>query len=206
MRPQALLPLLFAFLASCIPLAISGSTVPTEHTFQLTAHDIAAAESTDCAQAWVTGDVHTDLAAAKAKLKKLGIRVKVGNRTGFHMALRRKLWLQPGFFEMSKPEQVVFFSHELGHYCQRGEMGDTAFEKATLHSAGRYRAETPMYAQGFRTMLIYCVPPEKVEAAIEDRLVRFRDSYWLWDIDPEQYETETRRIWRRELDAAPPCD
>jgi hypothetical protein len=53
-------------------------------------------------------------------------------------------------------------------------------------------------------MRIQCATIQEVESAIEDRLVSMRDQYLLWDLDPEQYMAETRRIWRTALDT-PGC-
>ena len=192
-RRSLTLPLL---LAGCGALQISGAAAPTDDTFKLTAEDIAYVEADACAQTWVTGDASADLATAHKMLADRGVKIVPGNPIATATALARKLRVSAEFHQYSDEEQVVLLSHELVHYCHRDEQGDSAFEASYLNSAGRWRTETGAYLQGFRTMLLLCAPVANVEAAIESRLKTMRDKYLLWDIDPEQYIAETRRIWQ----------
>lgn len=192
---------LFFFIEiSCLPKQISGANAPTEHQFRLTDSDIAASESTECLQTWLTGDADTDLATAHARLKEYGVKIKEGNPSGFTTAFRKTLWAKEGFSKKPAEEQVYTLSHELVHYCQRSRMGDNAFDEEVLHSSGRFRLETPAYLQTFRTYKVYCASSKTIESRIADRQKAFRDKYWLWDIDSEQYSQTTGRIWRTALD------
>lgn len=192
-------------LSSCFLKQISGAHEPTEHQFHLTDGDIAAAESTECMQTWVTGDADTDLASAHVRLKEYGVKIKEGNPTGFTTALRKTLWAKEGFSKKPTEEQVYTLSHELVHYCQRSLMGDNAFDKASANSAGRFRLETPAYLQSFRTYKVYCASSKTIENRIVDRQKAFRDKYWLWDIDSDQYLQTTGRIWRTALNFDANC-
>ena len=44
-----------------------------------------------------------------------------------------------------------------------------------------------------------CIPLADIEAAIDERVQSMRDKYLLWDLDPGQYESVTREVWRIEL-------
>lgn len=183
----------------CAPLQISGASEPTEHTFKLLDTDIAYAEDGSCTQTWVTGDVAADLEAALGILADRRVRIVEGNPIATATALEHKLLVSKKYVAYPDAAKVRVLSHELVHYCHRDKEGDRQFEASYFHSAGRWRTETAADKQLFRTMTIQCIPLPEVEEAMETRLVRMRDFYLLWDIDSEQYDTETRRIWRTVL-------
>lgn len=181
-------------LAACGPTTFSGSNVPTEHTFLLTDADIQTASSNECALAWIGSDPDANRKKALEILKERGIRVSEKSPTRFITALPKHLLLTPGFSEKPVDLQAALFSHELVHYCQREKLGPD-FDAGYRHSAGRWRIEVPGYAQQFRTYVAQGMAPDAVSKEISSRLVSMRKTYMLWDIDPEQYETETMRVW-----------
>ncbi len=185
-------------LAACIPVTFSGSNVPTDHVFRLTADDIAAAESSTCAQDWVEDDVQFNVHTAIAELDDRGIKIVERKRRGFSVAAPRRLYVGKGFWDKPVASQAVTLSHELVHYCQRAALG-AKFEDAYLHSAGRWRLEVPAYAQSIRTMHEQGTDEQALANVIGIRLTKMRDDYFLHDIDPAQYEMVTRRIWEAEL-------
>lgn len=189
---------ILVFLLGCGAFRFSGASEPTDHTFKLTADDIAYVESDECVQRWVTGDAEEDLAKARELLKERRVKIVKGNPIAMATALKRKLLVSDKFDAMTDEGEVVLLSHELVHYCHRDEQG-SEFDMNYLHSAGRWRTETAAYLQGFRSMLLLCTPIGDVEDDIEKRLVAMRNMYLLWDIDPQQYVAETRRIWRSAL-------
>lgn len=192
----ALLFALLFLLAACKPPAeFSGAKEPTPYTFALTEADIAKAESDDCAQAWVTGDSPADVEAAFAVLDDLRVKIKRGtNPIATGTALRNTLWVDRDLFDKDLDYQVQLLSHELVHYCDREKDGDVDFDARYFHSAGRWVYETRAYAQSVRTMKIQRQDDGVIQLWIDRRVASMRDKYWLHDIDPAQYLTETRRI------------
>jgi hypothetical protein len=186
--------LISCLLCSCIPIAISGSNVPTEHTFQLTEKDIAAASSEECVQEWVTDDPVANHGMALALLEERGVKVTERSAIRFVTAFERRLRLGDGFWDKPTSIQAEILSHELVHYCQRDQLGDRAFELAYAHSAGRWRIEVPAFAQNVRTMREQGVSHDELQMYIDSRIVSLRNFYLLWDIAPDQYEKETRPI------------
>jgi len=186
---------LSVFLGACIPLSFSGSNVPTPHTFMLTEADVAAAADVSCVQGWVTSDPQANRNEALRRLKALDIPVIERPGVRFTTALRGQLRVGRGFSEKPVWDQAVILTHELYHYCQRGKLGDNAFDKSYAHSAGRWGIETPAYGQSIATLVAQGANEDAIGAYIEDRLVSMRDFYWLHDIDPQQYEEETRKVW-----------
>lgn len=182
---------------NCLPSAFSGASAPTAHTFELTPHDVEVANNwtKQCEQSWVTGDAEKDLKIAKAELSRHNVKIRVGNPGASGTALRRTLLIAKEFQNASATDQVRLFSHELVHYCQREKIGHAAFEELYTHSAGRWRIEVPAYAQTFRTLLIYGTDADQVNQAVEARLSSMRNTYWLYDIAPDNYGAETLRIW-----------
>lgn len=186
----------------CFPTKISGAQAPTEHTFRLTARDVDIAVSWGqrCAQDWVTGDSTKDVETALGLLERRGVRVKVGNPVAGGTALRRTLLVSKDFETSSAASKARLLSHELVHYCERDLLGHKAFEELYAHSAGRWRIETPAHLQQFATLALQGATQPALAEAIEARLPTMRDSYWLHDIDPEQYAAETRAIWLSVID------
>lgn len=192
MRNIGLIALL---LVACLPSRISGSSVPTEHTFRLTEEDLEAGASTSCAQAWVTGDPAKDIATARTMLRARGVKIVERNPGTTATALEHRLLVERGFHNKPPKVQAEIYSHELVHYCQRDAQGWIPFEEAYFTSDGRWRAEVPAYAQSFRTQVLQGRARDEVRRDIGRRISSMRDGYWLWDIDPKQYKVETRRIW-----------
>jgi hypothetical protein len=181
-------------LVACGPTTISGSNVPTEHTFELTEADIEAGASNECALAWIGSDSEVNRKKALDILAERRIRIWERNPSGFITSFPKRLWLTPDFSDKAVALQAAILSHELVHYCQRDKLG-ADFEADYLHSAGRWRLEVPAYAQQFRTYVAQGMTADDVAVEISLQVESLRTRYLLWDIDPEQYETETRRIW-----------
>lgn len=184
-------------LAACIPLSFSGSNVPTAHTFSLTAEDIAAAESDECAVGWITDDAGSNRDQALSMLDDLGVRIVEREVAQFTTATPRRLYVGNGFSERPIPSQSTTLTHELVHYCQM-DASSAIFVASYAHSAGRWRIEVPSFSQSIRTMIRQGASDANVATFIDGKLVSMRDFYWLHDIDPAQYEMETRRIWDRQ--------
>jgi hypothetical protein len=176
-------------------LSFSGSNVPTEHTFRLTEADVEAAADVSCAQEWVASEPGENRDEALRLLKERDIPVIERPGVRFTTALRGQLRVGRGFSEKPVSLQAVILTHELEHYCRRDKIGDNAFDKGYAHSAGRWRVETPAYGQSIATLVAQGANEEAVAQYIDEQLVSMRDFYFLHDIDPEQYEEETRKIW-----------
>lgn len=189
--------LLIIALAACLPLSFSGSSVPTDHTFKLTAEDIAAAADTSCYQEWVGADPEANRDEALRRLEARGVDIVERTASRFTMALRGQTRVGKGFWENPVAVQAVILTHELTHYCQRDDLGDDEFDTAYAHSAGRWRVEVAGHAQSIRTMKAHS--PDAAAGAVAEyidvQLVKMRDAYWLHDIEPGQYEGETRKVW-----------
>lgn len=198
MRQRFALLFALAFLTfGCKPptAGFSGAKEPTPYIFQLTEADIDKAESDDCAQTWVTGDSAADVETALAILDDLKVKVKKGtNPIATGTALRNTLWVDKELFDKDPVYQVQLLSHELVHYCDRYKDGDVDFDARYFHSAGRWVYETRAYAQSVRTMKIQGIDDGKIQLWIDRRMDSFVNKYWLHDIDPDQYQLETRRI------------
>jgi len=188
--------LLLLLLISCAHVSLSGSNVPTDHTFALTAEDISAANDASCRQEWVTDDPASNVKTAVALLDKRGIRLTERDAARFTTATRYTLRLGKGFWDKPVETQAVVLSHELVHYCQRDALGNDAFELSYLTSSGRWRVEVPAYSQSIITLRVQGMSAAEAGTYIEDRLEKMRDFYWLWDIDQIQYDTETRKAWK----------
>jgi hypothetical protein len=191
MRKVTALPFI---LAACLPLSFSGSNVPTDRTFQLAPEDIGAAGSDECAIDWITDDPTFNRDHALALLDDLGVKVVERKAGKFTTAMPRRLYVGAEFWGKSYAVQSVILTHELVHYCQRSDMG-AGFERTYMHSAGRWSLEVPAFAQSIRTMIRQGASLRDVSNYIEAKLVSMRDFYWLHDIDPIQYDRETRRVW-----------
>jgi len=188
---RKVLPILL--LAGCA-FRISGASAPTDETVRLTPADIAAAESDVCVQDWVGPHPGPNRAKALSLLDDRGVVVierRVLRRT---TAYARRLRVGKDFWKRPLAEQSAILSHELVHYCQRDLLGDEQFVVDYGDSVGRWRLEVPAYAQTIRTMILQG-DGKWVDGYIDDRIPRMRNFYLLWNIDPAQYETETRRIW-----------
>lgn len=193
-----IIALVICLIPSCLPSLpgqVSGSKVPTEHTFNLTDSDVIAAKSAECLQTWLTGNAEDDLVTAHSLLNRHHVKIKEGNPSGFSTAFRYLLWVPKGFSKKSTVDKVVLLSHELVHYCQRTRVTHSVFERAMLTSPGRFIYETPAYLQTFNALATYCVSPKTLSKKISARQESFRNKYWLWDIDPAQYEQLTGDIW-----------
>jgi hypothetical protein len=189
-------------LASCIPTQISGASAPTEHTFPLKAADVEAAADTSCYQAWVTGDPQADLDEGLRLLAERKVKIVEGNPIAMATALKHRLLVAPGFAKLDASKKSALLAHELVHYCQRDTMGSVAFEQSVGHSAGRWRIEVPAYAQSLISYTKQGAPAEALDAYVEETLQRLRDNYWLHDIQPGEYERETRKIWTAAWESA----
>ena len=183
--------------SSCFPISFSGSNTPTEHTFKLTPADIEAAQKfdVDCALDWVTSDATANRDRSLEELKKLDIKVVERDAAKFATAFRARLLVGNGFDEKPIAVQAMTLTHELVHYCERGILGDNPFDQAYAHSAGRWIAETPAYAQSIRTAVLQGASSDNLTGYIDDKVESMRNFYFLWDIDTEIYEEETRIIW-----------
>lgn len=179
-----------------------GALNPPEDSVRLTAADIATAEGVGCANGWVTGDPAQDVPKAIRRFEEIGIPIvdNPGNPFSTAMAKQSELWVESGFFRRPLDVQARVLAHELVHYCQRAEMGDDAFDGALVKPVGRWRAEVPAYREQFRVMRLQGWSPSKLDREMRKRLGSMRATYSLGGIEREQYEAETLRIWRTELE------
>jgi|GEM_PF-4111943 len=191
-KPFALF--LFAFLASCTPLAFSGASEPTEHTFELTAEDLAEAADPACEPGWVSDDPEATVQAAFDRLALKSIRVVYRNPIAGGTAGQSALYLRNDFDERSPESQAALLVHELVHYCDRERLGDARFERRYAHSAGRWVLETRADVQQIQQFKRMGASEKFLRAWAEDQIADMRDTYLLWDIDPQQFERETPRI------------
>jgi hypothetical protein len=190
----SLLLLLLAGLLGCVPLGFSGASRPVEHTFHLTDADLAEAADLSCEQDWFTGDASVDVPAAFDRLTLASIRVVYRNPIAGGTAGQSTLYLRKNFHERSPEAQARLLLHELTHYCDRKRLGDAVFERRFQHSAGRYVLEMRAKVQQLRGFQRQGATEAQLRTWAEREASTFRDTYWLWDIDPEQYERETTRI------------
>jgi len=184
----------FAFLASCTPLTFSGASEPTEHTFELTEADLAEAEDPACEPGWVSDDPEATVQAAFDRLALKSIRVVMRNPIAGGTAGQSALYLRNDFDERSPESQAALLVHELVHYCDRERLGDATFERRYGHSAGRWVLETRADVQQIQQFKRMGASDKFLRAWTEDQVADMRDTYMLWDIDPEQFERETLRI------------
>ena len=192
--------------ASCLPTQISGASAPTEHTFPLSAEDIAAANDTNCHQYWVTGDAQADLDEALKQLAERKVKIVEGNPIAMATALKHRLFVSPGFAKLAVAQKAPLLAHELVHYCQRDQMGSVAFEQSVGHSKGRWRIEVPAYAQSIISHAKQGIDPQVLADYTDELLHKLRDNYWLHDIAPEDYERETLNAWDAALATVRPED
>ncbi len=205
-------PALMAAIAVALILAVAmllsgcssihfGAKSPTDKTYLLSADTITVAANDDCRQDWVSGNPTVDLLTAKRILQEKKIDVVEGNPKAAATSLADDpsvklglLVVREGFWEESEAYQTEYLSHELVHYCDLERLG-ADYEITWATSNGRWAMETRAYAQSFRTKAAQGVSKMDLREAIDQRLESMRNFYWLWDIDPEQYMTETKDIW-----------
>ena len=194
--PLRVLALALACFTGCgTPLSFSGASVPTPHTFNLTADDLAEAEDESCAQTWFTGDAEADIERVDEILTMEGLKIVHWNPTGSAgTSGRQSIYVDKSYKDKSAADQALLMSHELVHACDRKRLGDATFEQRYFHSAGRWVFEVRAYAQTVRSLVAQGASAKRVAAYIDDRIVSLRQGYWLHDIDPSQYEQETRRL------------
>lgn len=190
-RLVALFPVL---LCACVqPLSISGAAEPTPYTFELLESDITEAQDGACEQEWFTGEAEADLAEVDRILKAEGIGIVHRNPGGkAARSGRLAIYVDKEYRGKSPEAKALLMSHELVHQCDRVRLGDQRFEERYFHSAGRWVLEVRGYSQTVRSMVKQ--GRKDIERYIEKRVRELRDGYWLHDIDPKQYEAETRRI------------
>lgn len=187
-------------ISGCAPLAFSGANKPTEHTFELTPEDLEEAARLDCEQAWFTGDPAEDIATAFDRLSLASVDVVYRNPIAGGTAGQSRLYLARNFPERPPQAQARLLRHELTHYCDRKRLGDATFERRYAHSAGRWVLEVRADVQQVRGFRDQGASAKDLRAWIDKEISTMRDVYWLWDIDPEQYEAETRRILLEAVD------
>jgi len=126
----------------------------------------------------------------------------------FTMTLRRTIWLASDWEEKHEGHKAAILWHELVHIAQRKAMGDAKFLAMYATVGGRWELEVPAYRMSLRVYEKLAGPtgtPGKDWdgfAWIEKKLQSFRKDYWLGGplgLNQEQYETETRKIWSREI-------
>lgn len=197
---KRLFPLL---LTACVPLSFSGSSHPTDHVFRLTPEDIAAANDGSCVQDWIGPAPGLNRAAALKRLDARGVTISERRVLNHVTAYATHLRVGKGFWKKPLEDQAAVLSHELVHYCQRDLLGDVVFVELYAHSAGRWRLEVPAYAQSIRTFQVQGLSEEELQSYIDKKLISVRSFYMLWDIEPGQYEAETRSAWEAVLEPAP---
>jgi len=194
-RIKTLLLFVSVFLAACNPLAFSGASEPTEHTFELTEADLAEAADTACEPGWATEDPEATVQAAFDRLALKSIRVVMRNPIAGGTAGQSTLYLRNDFDERSPESQAAVMVHEVGaHSCDRERLGDARFERRYKHSAGRWVLETRADVLQIRQFQRMGASEKFLRQWTEDQVGDMRDTYLLWDIDPEQFERETPRI------------
>lgn len=188
-------------LAGCFPIKISGSNVPTDHTVQLTDADIVAAEGyiDSCKVDLVSNDAQEVVDQVLAELEDRGVEVAERKHLKFTTAFKGRLEVAKGFWDRPISWQAMILTHELVHYCQRDDLGNRAFLEAYENSPGRWVIEVPGEAQFIRTGIAVGYEDWSAEKYIDDRLESMRDFYWLHDLEPVQYNRETRRLWESVL-------
>jgi len=192
------LPVIFSF--GCA-FSINGSNVPTEHTSQLAPKDISQAEEfiVKCALDWIGPEPEQNKVRALEELEDYGIKIIARNPFRFATAFRRRLLVGKDFYSKPTWEQVELLTHEIIHYCERDILGDKEFEKMYGESAGRWSLEIPAQAQVINTGIAHGASAEQADKWIESELPHTQKYYWLYNIDPKQYEEETKRIWSEML-------
>lgn len=194
-------PLILLFIAGCLP-PFSGSSLPVESPTPLSEADIVYAKSTDCLHE-ITGDPAQDLASVEAFLNERAVRIQELKKDiwPFATALRGRVLVPQGFNERTAASRAALLNHERVHYCERDQFEGNDFERAYAKSTNRFRFEIPAYRMSVRVMKAQGKTDAALCKYINHRVERLRDGYLLWDLEPEQYEAEARRILALDLDS-----
>lgn len=203
MRRVAALPILTALALPSCGLQFSGASAPTEHTFKLTTSDLEEAAALDCDQAWASGDATSDVRVGLQILAERKVKVVKKNPFAGGTALAYRLYVTPEWDDRPENWKATLLRHELTHYCDRDRLGDTQFEIRYAHSAGRWVLETRAYAQSVREWSALGASEPQLRGYVDEKVGELRDQYFLWDIDPAQFEAETTRILLGSVDLAP---
>jgi hypothetical protein len=184
----------FATILGCDLPAVTYAPQPTADggTTRLTQAQISRAWSLErqCAQHWPTGDDAVDLVEAGRRLRAHGVIVVERRRLkGPLVALPGLLTVPAGFAERDAASQVRTLAHELFHYCRY--VMDPLWVDGLTTSSGRWVEEAPAEAQDIRTAVIQGVDPQ-----LDAHLKAFPNTYASHDIDPDQFASETMRLWR----------
>lgn len=196
--------LLSLLLLSCAPLQFSGSKEPTDHVHMLDVTDIAYAEDDRCLHQF-SPDPALSLAADVAYLNDRGV-VLMQLTTPvwpYATALKDRVLLPADYSSRTTAQKARIMGHERVHYCQRDEYEKDEFDRAYALSNNRFRFEVPAYRMNVRMLKAHGASQQELCSYIEARQATLPDGYWLHDLEPVQFEAETRRIWEQELDA--PC-
>lgn len=155
-----------------------------------------------------SGKIPNDPDAALAKAMKLigAYGWKLVKRSGktvhgrrFTMTLRRTIWLVSRWDDYSVERQARILWHELVHIRQRKRLGHAKFLARYMFAGWRWALETAAYRETVRAKVALGAGPDEVRGWVERKLPRFREGYALKSISRYRFETETRKLWLREL-------
>ena len=147
----------------------------------------------------MTGNDGADLAEAERRVDARGLRVIEQNPTEFVTSFPFVMLAPPGFSKRKDDSKVRTYSHEFVHYCELDAMGFQVYLETFMTSDGRVRMETPAWGQ---TLITHSLQGATFsDGDLSNLAATVRDKYWLWDIDPAQYEAQIPKIWRSMLDA-----
>lgn len=191
-------------LIGCAPFPFSGAKEPTDNVHMLSADDIAYAEDDHCLHEFSPNPA-VSLAADVAFLNDRGVTLMQLNTPvwPYATALKDRVLLPADYPSRTTAQKARILSHERVHYCQRDGFEGNEFDRAYASSNNRFRFEVPAYRMNVRMLKAHGASQPELCSYIEARQAALRDGYWLHDLEPAQFEAETRRIWEMELDA--PC-
>lgn len=197
--------ILLVILLGCVPLQFSGSNEPTDQTHPLSDSAIAYAESEKCMHA-LSGDPAADMADTLAYFKDRGVVVHQLETKAWRYAtaLRGRVLVPVDWPERNTAQKARTLAHERVHYCERDDYRGNDFDRAYALSDNRFKFEAVAYRMSVRAAKLYGASHGELCRYIEGRQAALRDVYWLHDLEPEQFNRETRRIWELELDT--PCE
>lgn len=190
-------------LCSCAILKFEGHAKPTDDTVRLTPEQIEMAGRQDCGFEifLFDGDPQGEVDRALAWLEANDIAVVKRNPFAGGTALQRRLYVTPKFDAGDIEWKASLMAHEVcGHYWDRHVDGDIEFEDNYAGEPMRWVYETRGYVYSVKQRKANGMSEPKLRTYIDglvfgsEKEQSMRDEYWLWGIDPEQYETETQRI------------
>lgn len=187
-------------------LFFSGASEPTPYTFHLLESDWEEAAALDCEQTWFTGDPEADVQKGLQLLKERKVKITYRNPVAGGTVTPRRIFLTEDFKDGDPKWQARLLRHELTHYCDIDRVNFETFYARYTHSAGRHVFELRAYVQSIRAEKDMGHSEKRLRAYAEEIIAEMRDTYFTWDIDPEEYERETRRILLESVGLEPLVD